>query len=244
MTHPRAHQVETHLGVGAEAYDAAIRRFVPHYHAMLRAAVDTTAAALGDGSRRVLVDLGTGTGALTAALAARLPQASLHALDGDPRMLAEARRRLTQFGGRIQYHHGAFLDAIPGGAAAAQPPLPARPDAFVASLALHHVRDLAEKIALYRGLRAALAPSGILVNADAMLAAEEPARARELAAWIAHEVASGITEAAARQNLADWQRDEDRYFSIAEEHGALLAAGFTRVEVAWHRAPMAVLRAS
>ena len=37
---PVTHSVERHLNVAADGYDAAIRRFIPHYDEMLRTAVE------------------------------------------------------------------------------------------------------------------------------------------------------------------------------------------------------------
>ena len=59
------HSVEQHLVVSVEAYDSAIRTFVPYYEEMLRTGVEFL-AALAPAAPRVL-DLGGGTGALTPA---------------------------------------------------------------------------------------------------------------------------------------------------------------------------------
>src|SRR5690606_30981775 len=46
------------------------------------------------------VDLGCGAGGLSAAILERFPAARVLALDGSPRMLAEAERTLSRFGDR------------------------------------------------------------------------------------------------------------------------------------------------
>jgi tRNA (cmo5U34)-methyltransferase len=128
------HSVKRHLQVDAESYDVEIRRFIPHYDEMIATGVEVLAALVpADGH---VLDLGGGTGALSSAVLGGLGGVRVTLLDVDPEMLAEARRRLGPFAGRVSFRQGSFLD-----------PLPAA-DAVVASLALHHVHDLQTKTGL------------------------------------------------------------------------------------------------
>ena len=219
------HSVKRHLDVDAETYDVAIRRFIPHYDDMLATGVELL-AALAPADARVL-DLGGGTGALSAAVLDGLPGARVTVLDVDPDMLGEARRRLARHADRVAFHRGSFLD-----------PLPAA-DAVVASLALHHVHDLAAKVALYRAIHEALPPGGVLLNLDA--AVSEDGRLHDVVfdRWAAHMGGHGITGTQARANFAAWA-DEDRYFPLEEELRALREAGFEQVECFWRRGPSAI----
>src|SRR3984957_6716739 len=131
MSGPETHSVKRHLDVDADGYDVQIRRLIPHYDEMIATGVELL-AALAPSDAHVL-DLGGGTGALSAAVLDGLPGARVTMLDVDREMLAEARRRLARYGYRVEFQAGSFLD-----------PLPAA-DAVVASLALHHVHDLATK---------------------------------------------------------------------------------------------------
>jgi ubiquinone/menaquinone biosynthesis C-methylase UbiE len=83
------HSVKWHLDVDAESYDAQIRRFIPHYDDMLATGVELL-AALAPADAHVL-DLGGGTGALSAAVPEGLPGVRVTVLDVDPDMLGEAR---------------------------------------------------------------------------------------------------------------------------------------------------------
>jgi release factor glutamine methyltransferase len=58
-----------------------------------------------------VVDLGTGSGAIAAALAARLPGASIHAADLDPHALTYAVRNADRHGFTV--HEGDWWDALP-----------------------------------------------------------------------------------------------------------------------------------
>jgi release factor glutamine methyltransferase len=90
--------VEVGVGPGA---------FVPR----TRAEVLVEAAIAARRDARVVVDLGTGSGALAAALATRLPRAEVHAADLDPAALAYARRNGVRYGFAV--HEGDWWDALP-----------------------------------------------------------------------------------------------------------------------------------
>jgi len=107
-------------------------------------------------------------------------------------------------------------------------------------LALHHVHDLETKTALYRAIRDALSPGGVLLNLDA--AVTEGARLRGL---VFDRMAGrmgdhGISDVEARGHFASWA-EEDRYFPLDAELGALREAGFDEVECFWRRGLSAVI---
>ncbi len=78
-----SHSVERHLGVASGDYDAEIRRFVPGYEAMLDEVVGALAEHLPAGSP-LMLDLGAGTGALSARIATRFPATRLILLAAHP----------------------------------------------------------------------------------------------------------------------------------------------------------------
>jgi len=219
------HSVKRHLRVDADGYDVEIRRFIPHYDEMIATGVEVLAALVPADAH--ILDLGGGTGALSAAVLHGLPGTRVTVLDVDPDMLAEARRRLAGFGDRCSFRQASFLD-----------PLPAA-DAVVASLALHHVHDLETKTALYRAIRDALSPGGVLLNLDA--AVTEGARLNGLVFdRMAERMGDhGISDSEARGHIASWA-DEDRYFPLDAELAALREAGFDEVECFWRRGLSAV----
>jgi tRNA (cmo5U34)-methyltransferase len=220
-----AHSVKRHLDVDADAYDVEIRRFIPDYDDMLATGVELL-AALAPPAAHVL-DLGGGTGALSAAVLGGLPEARVTLLDVDRAMLGEARRRLARFGGRVELREASFLD-----------PLPAA-DAVVASLALHHVHDLGAKTDLYRAIHAALAPGGVFLNLDAAITDGPRLNALTFERWAARMAEHGIAEAEAVGHFTAWAA-EDRYFPLDEELAALRRAGFAEVECFWRRGGTAI----
>jgi len=221
----QTHSVKRHLDVDAHGYDVQIRRFIPYYDDMLATGVELLTALAPPGGH--VVDLGGGTGALSAAVLDGLPGVRVTVLDVDPDMLSEARRRLSGYGDRVVFTEASFLDPLPSA------------DAVVASLALHHVHDLRAKTELYRAIYDALAPGGVLLNLDA--AVSEGARLNALVfdRWAHRMRQHGITDSQARGHFAAWS-DEDRYFPLDVELGALREAGFDEVECFWRRGASAI----
>jgi len=218
-----SHSVRRHLRVETAAYDDAIRRFIPGYETMLRVAAEAVAAV----RPRLVLDLGAGTGALSAATLEHLDTGSVALMDVDPEMLDQARERLAPFGDRMRFLEQSFDDPLP----------PC--DAVAASLSLHHVPTIAEKQDLYRRIFDALSPGGVLVNADAAMPSDPAGRSATYDAWAQHMAKHGIARPQAFRHFEEWA-EEDTYFPLEDELAALRTAGF-EAECPWHRPPMAVV---
>lgn len=212
--------VASHLGIDLTEYDSRIRTFIPHYEEML----DVAAAAI-PARARTIVDLGVGTGALSARCLAHARTAHAVGIDVDPDILGMARRRL---GARATFRTGSFLKA----------PLPAC-DAVVASFALHHVRTRAAKSRLYRRIRAALRPGGLLLSVDCQPALDARIRRAQFNEWLGH-LHRHYGAAKAKAIFTSWSH-EDVYQPLDAELALLRSAGF-RVEVLWRRGAFAVIR--
>jgi SAM-dependent methyltransferase len=217
--------VAAHLGIRLGEYDARIRTFIPRYEEMLDAAAAALRALRRGGP--VIVDLGTGSGALAARCRAVVPRARFVGIDSDEGMLGLARSRL-----------GAHLTAVTGDFL--RTPLPPC-DAITASFALHHVRTRRRKAALYARCHAALRPGGLLINADCCTASHPRLRSRDRAAWQAH-LERAYTRRRAAAFLRAWA-SEDVYFTLEEEIALLRSAGFA-VDVPWRRDSFAVVVAA
>ena len=223
-----AHSVEGHLQLKIAEYDRRIRMLVCSYDAMRAVQLELLARHLPpDG---LVLDLGGGTGALAAAVAERFPRARVRILDTDPAMLAFARERCAPFGGRVELLAKSFID-----------PLPAC-DAVVACIALHHVKDMAVKGAIYRHIFAALRPGGLFANADTMMDSRPGPRAHFFAVWSRFQQTQGFTDVEARQHFASWAK-EDCYTSLATEMKLLADAGFAEPDCFWREEHQAVFGA-
>lgn len=213
--------VAAHLGIRLADYDKRIRTFIPDYETML-----DVAASLVPRHARMIVDLGIGTGALSARCLRAAPRARVVGIDVDAEIVALASRRLRD---RLTIVSGSFLKA----------PLPAC-DAAVASFALHHVRTRAAKASFYRRVRRALRPRGRLIIVDCQPALDRSLRDAQRDAWLAHLRAS-YSPARARGLLAAWSH-EDVYVPLETEQVMLTASGL-QPEVVWRRGAFAVINA-
>ena len=222
-----SHSVSQHLRIQVGAYDRTIRRFIPGYDEMLDRAV---AAVASRAPLATAVELGAGTGSLSARLLERVTDVSVELWDVDETMLEQARVRLARHEGRARFVVRSFAE-----------PLPAC-DAVMASLALHHLRAADDKTACYSRIAAALEPGGVLVNADATIPATERGARATYREWADHLVASGIAEPDAWQHFEEWAK-EDRYFSVDEELGFLRTAGLVP-RVDWQLGPSTVIVAT
>lgn len=148
-------------------------------------------------SRPLLADLGTGSGAVAAALAHELPLAHVHAVDVDARALAVARRNLLRLGlmGRVTLARGSWCDPLLAAgmagrfdAVVANPPYVAPEEApdlprdvrcFEPAVALFSSADpLSAYRAILAGAPSLLKPGGLLAFEVA------PHRAGEVAALL------------------------------------------------------------
>jgi tRNA (cmo5U34)-methyltransferase len=226
-----AHSVSGHLRLRVAEYDQLIRRLVPAYPAMRPVQLELLALALpGASAGRRVLDLGGGTGALAAAIAERFPAVAVEIWDTDPAMLAVARERCAHFGARVAYIEKSFAEPLP----------PC--DAIAACIALHHVKDLGVKAAIYRHIFDALRPGGLFVNADTAVPSGGPLREHAFQLWARAMAAHGIDEAQALAHFASWAA-EDYYPPLHTELRLLAEAGFAEPECFWREAAAVVFGA-
>ena len=111
-------------------------------------------AKLQDGQR--ILDLACGSGTLALMALQRAPTASVTGVDGDPAMLAQARRKTTDAGVTVRFDE-ALADRLPYAEASF--------DRVLSSLFFHHLDRDTKRAALGEALRV-LAPGGELHVAD------------------------------------------------------------------------------
>ncbi len=102
-------------------------------------AVERVLAALGDGRRPAVLDLGTGSGAIALAVADERPDAAVTATDVSAAALAVAQRNATRLGLRnLRFLEGSWFDPLAGSrfdAIVSNPPYVAAGDPALVALA-------------------------------------------------------------------------------------------------------------
>ena len=218
-----SHSVRSHLCLEVDAYDEAIRQFIPGYEEGLNRIASEVAAI----RPALALDLGTGTGALAEVMLEHECVGTVEAIDVDPEMLDRARIRLVRFGTRVRFRECTF-----------EAPLPAC-DAVAACLALHHIPLMERKLVMYEHIYRALRPGGVFVTTDVTMTADPNERERCYRIWTAHLVSCGIHEKRAREHFDEWA-SEDTYFSVEEELAAMRETGFV-AECTWQNPPNTLL---
>lgn len=202
----------------AADYDQARRRLVPCFDALYGTVLDLI-AEWGAPARARVLDLGAGTGLLAAMVRSAHPAALLTLVDAAPTMLDQARRRFAGRGG-MTYLVADYT---------AQPP--AGPfDLVVSALSIHHLED-PEKRRLFAAMRDALAPGGLFVNADQVLAPTPALEARAHARWRAQTAALGSY--AHEIEAAEARMAHDRCATLESQLAWLREAGFSEVDCAF-----------
>lgn len=218
--------VASHLRIDLNDYDQRIRTFVPDYETMLT----IVAGALRhiDAEQPTVVDLGIGTGALSAACLDARPDARILGIDSDAGMLDAARRRLRDRPA-VTFQGSSFLDGS----------LP-QADAFVACISLHHILEPDVKQAFYARVYRALNPGGMLLCGDCFPGRAPALARRHREAWLAH-LEQSCSAAEAEAYLQAWS-EEDVYFPLETELAWLREVGFAP-EVLWRHEGFAVVAA-
>jgi tRNA (cmo5U34)-methyltransferase len=202
--------IETLFDRAAQSYDRARRQLVP--------AIDDfygTALSLipfeRDAAVRVL-DLGAGTGLLSALIAEKFPRARFTLVDLSQAMLDQARQR---FAGDPERFH--FLASDFAGER-----LSGRYEAVVSALAIHHVNDEAKR-RLFRNIHEVLCDEGVFVNADQVLGATAEIDEQYKAAWLRQVREQGVRESDLAAALERMKEDEmstlDSQLKFLEEVG-------------------------
>jgi len=195
----------------AEVYDRNRSRLIPGFESLYRWAVDL----VPDDATQIL-DLGAGTGLLSAFVRARFPDASLHLIDLSAAMLAKAEER---FAGdqRITFEVADYsVAALQGGY-----------HAVVSALSIHHLEDKAKRT-LFETIMKVLLPGGVFVNAEQVLGSTPALEERYKREWLHQVRALGATE----QEISDslFRQQADRCASVEDQVDWMRSAGFNDVD--------------
>ncbi len=232
------------FGAHAPDYDRLRRRLVPNFDAFYGAALEIVAewqAARGDKPLRVL-DLGAGTGLFAAMVRERFPKARIHLVDLSAPMLAEAERRFAKAKAGRAGTAVAAADERPGRvtfavADYAKDELGGPWDLVISALSIHHIDDAAKRT-LFARIFAALAPGGLFLEADQVLAPTPELAARDHAHWRA--TAAGLGASEAEIVAAEGRMSFDRCATLEDQLAWLREAGFAPVDCGYKARQFAV----
>ncbi len=206
----------------ASTYDRDRAKLIPGCDSFYRWALDLIPVRA-----KRMIELGTGSGLLTAMLRSRFPGARIHAVDFSAAMLELARGRLG-VDSKIVYQQADYLHAE----------LPGDMCAVVSSLSIHHLDD-AGKREVFRKAYAALKPNGVFVNAEQVAGPTPELEARYKALWLEQVRAAGATE----QQIADslLRQQEDRCAPVEDQLRWMREAGFADADCWYKDSRFAVL---
>jgi tRNA (cmo5U34)-methyltransferase len=176
-----------------------------------------------------VLELGAGHGVLTTQVLDAFPLARVLALDLQPVMIEEGRRRLAGYGERIRYRQWDLEQ--PDWAADADGPF----DAAISSLAIHHLQRQ-RKAALAHQVFARLRPGGVFLNLDYVTPASDNLVQRYKHAEESTNGHHPHSHGGHSQNLgSDHAMD-----SLFDQLDDLRTAGFLDVDVFWKRLGLAL----
>lgn len=163
-----------------------------------------------------VLDIGAGTGLLSAMVHARYPSARFCLLDGSAAMLERARDRFPA-SSHVDYR---VADMAEGD-------LQGPWDLIISALAIHHLDDEGKR-ALYRRIRAALKSGGLFVNAEQVSGPNPTADERYARLWLEQIRALGVPELEIEK--ANERMAHDKCAALGHQLQWLEEAGFTDVD--------------
>jgi tRNA (cmo5U34)-methyltransferase len=210
----------------ADSYDRARLKLIPCSDDFYQTILELLPFAQGD--RFELLDLGAGTGFLSAMIAEAFPKARLTLFDLTPEMLAIARIRLKSLGKRVR-----FVTADLAAETASK-----TYDAVVSALAIYHLPD-GGKRHLFGDIFKYLTPGGVFINGD-QVAGETAAidrRCREL--WTKRVRELKVAERTLAAEVERMKRDLPA--TVGQQLAWLREAGFVEVSCTYRNQIFAVL---
>jgi tRNA (cmo5U34)-methyltransferase len=201
----------------ASCYDAQRRWIIPEMDSYYSAAVW---AADCKHSRPEILDIGAGTGLLSALMVRKYPDASLTLVDLSEPMLSIAEQRF--FGRKnMRYIFGDYSNVDFAGPY----------DIICSALSIHHLEQDAKR-RLYKKIVEALHPGGIFVNADQVLGETPAIQQHYLAYWDEFLEPCPLSVEEKQQVL--YRRDTfDKNEKLSLQLAWMQECGFTNIDIVY-----------
>lgn len=206
-------EVSRQFNLIATEYDKDRPKFIPCFDDFYGRCTSIITRLI-DKPRPKILDLGTGTGLLTAFWLQYLPDAEFYIMDNSVKMLEIAGQRFT---GRnnIRLIKGDYINDMPE----------AKYDTIISALSLHHI-DCNEKPSLYKKIYDNLTEDGLFINYDQYLMDSEKLEKLVESDWYNSIMNSGIDEK--NFNMMLNRRTLDREVTVEEELCFLKRSGFSQ----------------
>ena len=204
-------------------YDGLIPRLIPRYreqHDLILQLIPFETNA-----HIKVLDLGAGTGILSALILQAFPQANVLAFDIAEKMLKVCQTNLSAYQEQLTLQQGNFAEDNFGNGY----------DLVVSGLAIHHL-DSAGKQTLFKKLFQSMNSGGILLIRDIVTAATPRLTEQYEQLWRQYIKASGEDDAAWFQNYLE----EDIPSSVEEQTRWLSEAGFADTACHWRHLNFAI----
>lgn len=209
----------------ARDYEGLIRQLVPDYEEVMERLVEL--ATLGEPGS--LLDIGCGTGELTARLALAVPGMRTVALELSEEMASAARDRAARLESRLEVLELDVLDLEPGDANLPDESF----DVVHSNFVLHNLPGPRKRRAVETAHRL-LTPGGRLVWGDLIRFEDPRLQQAQVERRVRHARATGCPE-----ELIEWnfrkEAQEDFPLTAAETLDLCREVGFPHPEVAWAR---------
>jgi tRNA (cmo5U34)-methyltransferase len=208
-----------------DSYDRARLKLIPCSDDFYRSAIEMLPFSSDD--RFELLDLGAGSGLLSAMIANEFPKAHLTLFDLTPEMLMIARERLKPLGKRVR-----FVTALAEGG------LSKTYDAVVSSLAIYHLPDSGKRH-LFADIFKYLTPGGMFINADQVAGETHSLNQRLRQIWMKHVRETKIAERDLQSAIE--RMDRDLPATVGQQLAWMRETGFIEVTCTYRNLIFAVL---
>ena len=211
----------------AETYDRARRQLVPGFDDFYGAVLDLVPHER-EAYLRVL-DLGAGTGLLSALAGEAFPNARIILVDFSEEMLGGARHRFAHDDeARFEFRTLDYVrESLPG----------EDYDVVVSALSIHHLEDR-DKKELFSKVYEVLSEGGVFANADQVLGATPEIEERYHAWWLREARGAGVGEGDLAASLE--RIKEDKNATLEAQMAWLGEAGFVEVDCPYKNRRFAV----
>jgi tRNA (cmo5U34)-methyltransferase len=211
--------VKDHFEEEAKGYDELILKLIPEYRSMIKYLISSI--PFYESKPIKVLDLGCGTGNITAAVKKRYPNARVTCIDLAEHMIELAKYKLSHYTD-INYLVGDLRNVK----------FESDYDLIISSLALHHLQTDEEKVKIYQKIYDSLKVGGAFYNADNVLASTKYLENVSIKYW-KEFMNKTISKKEIEERWLPTYYKEDYPAPLLSHLDWLRQVGFIKVDVTW-----------